>query len=107
MKTTLPKKSYKHAKTIFSIRDKILEKHQDKISHIILYGSFARGGWIHDIDNEEGYNSKIVGYFSNYDIFIIAKEHLEYLISRVEKLKEAVKKVCSDKINSFDENTSL
>ncbi|HJD57901.1 MAG TPA: nucleotidyltransferase domain-containing protein [Rickettsia endosymbiont of Ceroptres masudai] len=43
----------------------ILDIAQDKITMIILYGSFARGDWVRDLPN---------GYHSDTDILIILKK---------------------------------
>jgi HEPN domain-containing protein/predicted nucleotidyltransferase len=70
MKTTFPKKSQTHQEIIFEIRDRILEKHQDKIAFIILFGSFARGDWVYDVYEKDNVTYE---YASDYDIFILTR----------------------------------
>jgi len=71
MKTTLPKKSKSHEPAIFGIRDIILENYKDKISHIILFGSFARGNWVYDYYREDGHDLE---YASDYDFLVLTKK---------------------------------
>ena len=53
MQSQLPKASEEHAETLYLMRDKILENHQDQIAFIILFGSFARGNWVYDYYREK------------------------------------------------------
>jgi predicted nucleotidyltransferase len=49
MKDSLPKKSQSHQEIILEIAQTIKEVGKKKISHIILFGSFARGNWINEL----------------------------------------------------------
>ena len=48
MRTILPQRSEAHADVIKWMCERILKHYKDKISHIILFGSFARGDWVYD-----------------------------------------------------------
>ena len=54
MKTTFPENSKQHQKNIEQIKDIILERGDGKIAFIILFGSFARGDFVHDYYVENG-----------------------------------------------------
>ena len=71
MKTTLPQESKEHEAIIHEIRDIILQSYKEKISHIILFGSFARGNWVYDYYTEDGHD---VEFASDYDFLIITKK---------------------------------
>jgi len=70
MKTTLPFKSKDHHDRIKKIVDIILNIEKNQIAFIILFGSFARGSWVHHTYMENGI---IYEYASDYDILIITK----------------------------------
>ncbi len=68
MKTALPPQSKEHQAVVESIRDIILDTAKDKIAMIILFGSFARGDWVHDYYTEDGRNYE---YASDYDFLVL------------------------------------
>jgi|GEM_PF-6043342 len=49
MRRDLPERSLKEQKHIAAVADMLREASDDKASHIILFGSFARGDWVYDI----------------------------------------------------------
>jgi uncharacterized protein len=71
IKTELPEKSKSHEAVIHEIRDVIVENYADKVAFVILFGSFARGDWVHDYYTEEGYDLE---YASDYDFLVITKK---------------------------------
>ena len=71
MKTVLPSSSKEHETIIHEIKDIILKSYKEKISHIILFGSFARGNWVYDYYKEDGHDLE---YASDYDFLIITKK---------------------------------
>jgi len=68
MKISLPEKSKSHEETILTIRDIILKTYKDRIAFIILFGSFARGDWVHDKYVENGI---VYEFASDYDFLIV------------------------------------
>lgn len=70
MKTILPQQSKNHEAAIFAVRDAILEAAKDKIAKIILFGSFARGDWVHDMYSKDGITLE---YASDYDFLIVTR----------------------------------
>lgn len=84
MKTTLPPESKEHEAAILAVRDAILEAAKDKIAKIILFGSFARGNWVHDVYRKEGITFE---YASDYDFLIVtrrSKQGSGYQATRLE-----------------------
>ncbi len=73
MKTQLPVKSKSHQETITQITDIIKATGKKKISHIILFSSFARGNWINELKEES--DGRLLDYVSDYDILVITKQH--------------------------------
>ena len=71
IKTQLPEKSKSHEAVIHEIRDIIVENYVDKIAFVILFGSFARGDWVHDYYKEDGHDLE---YASDYDFLVITKK---------------------------------
>lgn len=71
MKTKLPKESKEHEAIIHEIKDILLKSYGEKISHIILFGSFARGNWVYDYYKEDGHDLE---YASDYDFLILTKK---------------------------------
>lgn len=71
MKTIFPEKSLSFEKIIREISDTIVNLAQDKISFIILFGSFARGDWIFD---RYGEGNITYTYASDYDFLVVTKE---------------------------------
>ena len=71
IKTDLPEKSKSHEAVIHEIRDIIVENYADKIAFVILFGSFARGDWVHDYYKEDGHDLE---YASDYDFLVITKK---------------------------------
>jgi uncharacterized protein len=70
MKTTLPEKSKPHEERIKQISNIIVASGKDKIAFVILFGSFARGGWVFDRYSKDGI---LYEYASDYDFLIITK----------------------------------
>lgn len=68
MKTHLPKESMSHKVHIDNLRDAIMDHCGRKIAFIILFGSFARGNWVHDKYDEDG---RTFEYASDYDILVV------------------------------------
>lgn len=73
MKTTLPKESKSHQEVIEQIAQTIKDVGKNKISHIILFGSFARGTWMNELKEES--DGRLLDYVSDYDILVITKQH--------------------------------
>ena len=73
MKTTLPKASKSHEDVINQIAQTIKDVGKKKISHIILFGSFARGNWMRELKEES--DGRLLNYVSDYDILVIIKNH--------------------------------
>lgn len=71
MKIKLPKKSQDHQETIEQIKDIIIERGEGKIAFVILFGSFARGDFVHDYYVEDGVR---YSYVSDFDILIVIKK---------------------------------
>ena len=69
MKTILPKKSQSHQEIINEIAEVIKEAGKKKITHIILFGSFARGDWLDDFKQES--DGTWLEYISDYDFLVI------------------------------------
>jgi predicted nucleotidyltransferase len=70
MKRTLPKRSLVIKERLDEITKEILASSRDKIVMIILFGSYARGDWVHD-EYREG--NVIYVYQSDLDIMVIVK----------------------------------
>ncbi|MFT6319131.1 MAG: HEPN domain-containing protein/predicted nucleotidyltransferase [Granulosicoccus sp.] len=73
MKTTLPKESKSHQEIIEQIAQAIKDVGKQKISHIILFGSFARGTWQNELKEES--DGRLLDYVSDYDLLVITKQH--------------------------------
>ena len=52
------------------MRERILKHYESKITHIILFGSFARGDWVYDRYVEDGIYYE---YASDYDILVLTR----------------------------------
>ena len=70
MKSTLPASCEEHADVIHRMRERILKHYESKITHIILFGSFARGDWVYDRYVEDGIYYE---YASDYDILVLTR----------------------------------
>ena len=70
MQISLPEKSIEYQSIIEKIKDIIISKGGNKLSSVILFGSFARGDFVYDnyVKNGTSYN-----YSSDIDILIIFK----------------------------------
>jgi HEPN domain-containing protein/predicted nucleotidyltransferase len=99
MKTILPPRSKEHEAKIKQIAEIVLNKSQDKIAFIILFGSFARGDWVYDYYRENGV---MYEYASDYDILLITKNKKHASIDSAIHLKNNIKKELSK--NGFDKN---
>jgi HEPN domain-containing protein len=73
MKNTLPKESKSHQEIILQIADSIKEAGKKKISHIILFGSFARGTWQDELKEES--DGRLLHYISDYDILVVTNRY--------------------------------
>ena len=91
MKTTFPNRSKKYQETIEQIRDIILAKGKNKISHIILFGSFARGNFVFDqyVKDNVRYS-----YKSDFDILVVMKKAQFKHYSNIH-LEDEIKKTVS------------
>ncbi|MFT6259341.1 MAG: HEPN domain-containing protein/predicted nucleotidyltransferase [Rickettsiales bacterium] len=105
MKDSLPKKSQSHQEIILEIAQTIKEVGKKKISHIILFGSFARGNWINELKQES--DGSWLKYISDYDFLVITKHHnLGTGINAInleKKINEKIEKKLLDK----DHHTSI
>ncbi|KAB7616160.1 HEPN domain-containing protein [Amylibacter sp. SFDW26] len=70
MRRDLPERSLKEQKHIAAVADMLREASEDKASHIILFGSFARGDWVYDITQ---YNNGQYIYASDLDFLVVTK----------------------------------
>jgi len=99
MKTTLPKESQSHREIIEQIAQIIKDVGKNKISHIILFGSFARGTWQNELKEES--DGRLLHYISDYDILVITKEHNagngSRAVNLVSKINERIEKKGLDK----------
>jgi len=84
MKTTLPKRSLVIKERLDEITKEILATLNDKVVMIILFGSYARGDWVHD-EYREG--NVIYIYQSDLDIMVIVKKKYSN-ISRIRMESE-------------------
>lgn len=89
MKTTLPEKSKPHEERIKQIANIIVAAGKDKIAFVILFGSFARGGWVFDRYSEDGI---LYQYASDYDFLIITKTAKQANGSCAFDLEKQIKK---------------
>ncbi len=100
MKTTLPKKSQEHQEIINGIAEIIKEVGKKKITHIILFGSFARGDFLDDEIKQESDGSWLQ-YISDYDFLIITSSNKPVIgqsaINLEKKIQEKVEKNLLDK----------
>ena len=99
MKTTLPKESQSHREIIEQIAQIIKDVGKQKISHIILFGSFARGTWQNELKEES--DGRLLHYISDYDILVITKEHNagngSRAVNLASKINERIEKKGLDK----------
>jgi HEPN domain-containing protein/predicted nucleotidyltransferase len=84
MKTTLPKRSLVIKERLDEITKEILATLNNKVVMIILFGSYARGDWVHD-EYREG--NVIYIYQSDLDIMVIVKKKYSN-ISRIRMESE-------------------
>ncbi|MFY9590125.1 HEPN domain-containing protein [Rickettsia endosymbiont of Halotydeus destructor] len=103
MKTILPDRSLKIQVRLNYIVSQVLDIAQDKITMIILYGSFARGDWVRDLPN---------GYHSDTDILIILKKgkYKGHATLRLEdKIYKRLEKtgIIKDQIIPYDSEISI
>ena len=89
MNSTLPAKSQEHESRIKEISEIIVNTAKDKIAFVILFGSFARGTWIHDRYTEGGI---LYEYASDYDFLIITKTGKQAGSSAAFDLERKIKK---------------
>ena len=91
MKTKLPERSLRVEAKLKFIVNEILSVAKNKVSKIILFGSYARGNWVNDIYFE---NHITYTYQSDLDILLILKNgkfralKLEYNIAKRLKKKQ-------------------
>lgn len=71
MKLTLPENSQSHEAHIREIAQAIVATAPDKIAFVILFGSFAKGTWVHDRYSED---NTVYTYASDYDFLVVTKE---------------------------------
>ena len=85
MKTELPEESKIHEHNIRNIANIIKDRGGNRIAFIILFGSFARGDWVHEFNIE---NNAVHRYASDYDFLVITKKgnttnnHIYYQLDR-------------------------
>lgn len=70
MRRELPERSLREKKHIDAIAETLRTASGDKISHIILFGSFARGDWVYDMTIER---TTTYIYASDYDFLVVTK----------------------------------
>lgn len=98
MKTQLPKESESHKEIISQIVETIKKVGGTKISHIILFGSFARGTWINEIKEES--DGRLLDYISDYDVLVITEKHNDGVGSRAVNLESKInKKIETNKLD--------
>ena len=102
MQTILPTKSYQHQQVIDDICQIILDKHQDKIAFIILFGSFARGDWVFDSYVEDHITYE---YASDYDFLILTKKAKQGSGYQATRLKSAISNRLSDFSRPYKSHT--
>lgn len=99
MKTQLPKESQSHQGIIEKIAQSIKDVGKEKISHIILFGSFARGTWMNELKEES--DGRLLNYVSDYDILVITKDHNagsgSNAVNLTNKINEKIEKKGLDK----------
>ena len=71
MKRKLPKESQDHEAVILDIANTIVEKGNNQIAFVILFGSFARGDWVFDMYKE---GTTTYCYASDYDFLVVVKK---------------------------------
>ena len=89
MKTSLPNKSKEHEIRIKEISDIIVNTIKDRVAFVILFGSFARGSWVHDRYVEDGITYE---YASDYDFLVITKKTDKSINSSAFDLERKIKK---------------
>ena len=56
MRRDLPERSLKEKQHIDAVAETLRTASGDKISHIILFGSFTRGNWVYDFTQEKNHH---------------------------------------------------
>ena len=93
MKTILPERSEAHADVIKRMCERILKYYKDKISHIILFGSFARGDWVYDRYREklpDGRDGAWLEYASDYDLLVLTRTEKFVCFLNVKSLESCI-----------------
>lgn len=88
MKKHLPIRSESHKEVIEHIVDTIRKVGKKRISHIILFGSFARGDFVDDFREEK--DGSWTTYNSDYDLLVLTKEHNDGSGSKAVNLENKI-----------------
>ncbi len=105
MKTQLPAKSKSHQEIIAQIIDIIKTTGKNKISHIILFGSFARGNWINELKEES--DGRLLDYISDYDILVITKQHNVGTGANARNLENKINEKIDKKLPDIEHPASI
>ncbi len=87
MKTTLPKRSEHVAEQLAAITNVIRELVGDDLAMVILFGSFARGDWVHDRYVE---NDVVYEYKSDFDLLVVTEDRAHATVDGEFRLCEAI-----------------
>ena len=87
MKTTLPERSEEFAEQLARITDVIRELVAEDLAMVVLFGSFARGDWVHDKYIED---RTIYEYESDFDLLIVTEGRANATAHGEARLADAV-----------------
>lgn len=89
MRPDFPELSKPHEATIRAIADVIVAQARDQVTHVILFGSFARGTWVYAKRREDGL---MYEYASDYDILILTRTNRQGTGDAALRLRQSIEK---------------